>query len=73
MFTKDYHPSASLWMGPYSFLNICPFDSPLPLLLAQLDTTTLKDSLSALTELNNAQAMKKSYQDLMFHWISTTR
>ncbi|ELR13690.1 uncharacterized protein ACA1_332540 [Acanthamoeba castellanii str. Neff] len=62
MFTKDYHSSASPWMGPYSFLN-----------LSQLNTTILKDTLSALTELNNAQAMKKSYQDLMFHWISTTR
>ena len=65
MFTKDYHSSASSWMGPYSFLNICPSDSPLPLLPAQLDSTILKDTLSALTELNNAQAMKKSYQDLV--------
>lgn len=55
MFTKDYHSSASSWMGPYSFLNICPYDSPLPLLPAQLDSTILKDTLSALTELNNAQ------------------
>ncbi|ELR12822.1 uncharacterized protein ACA1_093680 [Acanthamoeba castellanii str. Neff] len=52
-------------MGPYSFLNICPSDSPLPLLLAQLDTTILKDTLSALTELNNTQTMKKSYQYLV--------
>ena len=29
------------------------------------NTTILKDTLSALTELNNAQAMKKSYQDLV--------
>ncbi|ELR24081.1 uncharacterized protein ACA1_152400 [Acanthamoeba castellanii str. Neff] len=32
-----------------------------------LNTTILKDTLSALTKLNNAQAMKKSYQDLS-HW-----
>ncbi|ELR19692.1 uncharacterized protein ACA1_199760 [Acanthamoeba castellanii str. Neff] len=56
MLMKDYHSSASPWMGPYSFLN-----------LSQLNTAILKDTLSALTELNNAQAMKKSYQDLS-HW-----
>ncbi|ELR24088.1 uncharacterized protein ACA1_152770 [Acanthamoeba castellanii str. Neff] len=28
MFMKDYHSSASPWMGPYSFLNLCPSDSP---------------------------------------------
>jgi hypothetical protein len=52
-------------MGPYSFLNICPTDSPIPLVPAQLDTTILKDTLSALAELNNADALKKSYQDLI--------
>jgi len=46
-------------------LSRCPSDSPLPLLPAQLDATILKDTLSALTELNNADALKKSYQDLV--------
>ncbi len=65
MYTKDYNSSNSPWMGPYSFLNICPTDSPIPLVPAQLDTTILKDTLSALAELNNAAALKKSYQDLI--------
>jgi hypothetical protein len=60
IFTKDYHSSASPWMGPYSFLNIYLSDSPLSLLPAQHNTTIPKDTLSALTELNNAQAMKKT-------------
>ena len=65
MYTKDYSSSASPWMGPYSFLNICPTDSPIPLVPAQLDTTILKDTLSALAELNNTDALRKSYQDLI--------
>jgi hypothetical protein len=44
---STFHSSASPWMGPYSFLNLCPSDSPLPLLPAQLNTTILKDTLSA--------------------------
>ncbi len=65
MYTKDYNSSNSPWLGPYSFLNICPTDTPIPLVPAQLDTTILKDTLSALAELNNADALKKSYQDLI--------
>src|SRR3989344_2188712 len=65
MYTKDYSSSASPWMGPYSFLNICPTDSPIPLVPAQLDTTILKDTMSALTELNNADALRKSFHDLI--------
>jgi hypothetical protein len=60
MYTKD-----SPWVGPYSFLNICPTDYPIPMVPAQVDTTILKDTLFALVELNNADAMKKSFQDLI--------
>jgi hypothetical protein len=61
MYTKDYNSSNSPWMGPYSFLNICPTDSfhwsPLNWIPPSSKTLCLP--------WQNADALKKSFQDLI--------
>ncbi|ELR15619.1 uncharacterized protein ACA1_377230 [Acanthamoeba castellanii str. Neff] len=57
------------WLDPFSMVFREPpglMSSASPV-TKKISITILKDTLSALTELNKAQAMKKSYQDLS-HW-----